>query len=49
MRTTGQMGAAVGYAASLCISLDCSPRSLYEDHLESLMQLILHSNEWSPR
>jgi len=45
MRTTGQMGAAVGYAASLCLTHQCSPRSLYENHLEEYMELILSSNQ----
>ena len=44
MRTTGQMGAAVGYAASLCLTHQCSPRSLYEIHLEEYIELILSSN-----
>lgn len=45
MRTTGQMGAAVGYAASLCTKHRCSPRDLYAAHLDEYMQLILSSNE----
>ena len=45
MRTTGQMGAAVGYAASLCKKYSCTPRELYRDHLESYMQLILNSDQ----
>ena len=40
MRTTGQMGAAVGYAASLCIEKGVNPRAIYEDHLEEYMELI---------
>ena len=44
MRTTGQMGAAVGYAASLCTSHQCSPRELYENHLTQYMELVYHSN-----
>jgi hypothetical protein len=44
MRTTGQMGAAVGYAASLCIEHLCSPRDIYEQHLDGYMQLIQSSN-----
>jgi len=43
MRTTGQMGAAVGYAASLCKENQCSPRELYENHLDSYMALIQSS------
>ena len=45
MRTTGQMGAAVGYAASLCTSHQCSPRELYENHLSEYMGLLLTSNQ----
>ena len=40
MRTTGQMGAAVGYAASLCKEHGVNPRAIYEDHLEEYMELI---------
>lgn len=40
MRTTGQMGAAVGFAASLCKKYKVSPRAIYTDHLEEYMQLI---------
>jgi len=45
MRTTGQMGAAIGYAASLCKKYNISPRELYLDHLEEYMKLILSSND----
>lgn len=41
MRTTGQMGAAVGYAASICKKYNCSPREVYESHLEEYMELVL--------
>ncbi len=44
MNTTGQMGAAIGYAASLCIKHNTSPRDVYKDHLEELLELINHSN-----
>lgn len=44
MRTTGQMGAAVGYAASLCLQHSCTPRKLYESHLDEYMKLIRSSN-----
>jgi hypothetical protein len=44
MRTTGQMGAAVGYAASLCRKHSCFPRDLYAAHLDEYMQLILSSD-----
>ena len=48
MRTTGQMGAAVGYAASLSLKHDCSPRGLYEDHLEEYMDLVRSSSSIQP-
>jgi len=47
MRTTGQMGAAVGYAASLCKTHQCSPRELYENHLDQYMDLVYGSSEIS--
>ena len=40
MRTTGQMGAAVGFAAALCIEKGVNPRAIYEDYLEEYMKLI---------
>lgn len=40
MRTTGQMGAAVGFAASLCHKYKVNPRTIYEKHLAEYMQLI---------
>lgn len=40
MRTTGQMGAAVGFAAALCKKYKVNPRAIYTDHLEEYMQLI---------
>lgn len=40
MRTTGQMGAAVGFAASLCKKYNVNPRAIYELHLEEYMKLI---------
>jgi hypothetical protein len=44
MRTTGQMGAAVGYAAALCKEHLCTPRDIYEQYLEAYMDLIKSSN-----
>jgi hypothetical protein len=41
MLTTGQMGAAVGYAASLCKKYKSSPRDIYTNHLDEYMNLIL--------
>ncbi|MDZ7721514.1 MAG: FAD-dependent oxidoreductase [candidate division KSB1 bacterium] len=40
MNTTGQMGAAVGYAASLCVKHKTVPRQIYEQHLQELLDLI---------
>ncbi|UCS92083.1 FAD-dependent oxidoreductase [Echinicola marina] len=40
MRTTGQMGAAVGFAAAICAKYQCDPRSVYEDHLDEYLELI---------
>jgi hypothetical protein len=48
MRTTGQMGAAVGYAASLCRTYQCTPREIYEEHLEEYMELIRSSSQVLP-
>lgn len=41
MRTTGQMGAAVGYAASLCKKYKVEPRAIYQHYLDEYMRLIL--------
>lgn len=40
MKTTGQMGAATGFAASLCHKYKIKPRELYEKHLKEYMSLI---------
>ncbi len=40
MRTTGQMGAAVGYAASVCHKYTGLPREVYIHHLDEYMRLI---------
>jgi Dehydrogenases (flavoproteins) len=40
MRTTGQMGAAVGIAASVCKKYNINPRDVYQAHLKEYMQLI---------
>jgi hypothetical protein len=45
MRTTGQMGAAVGYAASICKKYNISPREVYQNYLEEYMRLVLSSND----
>jgi len=44
MNTTGQMGAAVGYAASICIHHRTNPRGIYEHYLDDLLGLIKDSN-----
>ncbi len=40
MRTTGMMGEVVGMAASLCKKYDCSPREVYQHHLDELKSLM---------
>ncbi|HOO99512.1 MAG TPA: FAD-dependent oxidoreductase [Bacteroidales bacterium] len=40
MHTTGQMGVAVGYAASLCKKYNTTPRGIYSGHISELRQLI---------
>jgi hypothetical protein len=34
------MGAAVGYAASLCKKHNATPRGIYQKHLNELLKLI---------
>lgn len=41
MLTTGQMGGAVGIAASLCVKYKATPRDIYNEHLEEYWELIL--------
>lgn len=48
MRTTGQMGAATGFAASLCKKYGVNPRAIYTDYLEEYMELILKQQASSP-
>lgn len=43
MNTTGQMGVAVGYAASLCKKYRETPRGIYQHHLDELLKLV-HGN-----
>ena len=45
MRTTGQMGAAVGYAASICKKYNTNPREVYLKHLDELMKMVLSSDQ----
>jgi hypothetical protein len=40
MHTTGQMGVAVGYAASLCKKYNTDPRGIYTSHIVELQKLI---------
>jgi hypothetical protein len=40
MRTCGCMGEIVGMAASICAKQDCSPRDVYEDHLDALKAIM---------
>ena len=40
MNTTGQMGVATGYAASLCKKYNTSPRGVYQLHIKELLALI---------
>lgn len=40
MYTTGQMGVAAGYAASLCRKYNTSPRGVYLNHITELKKLI---------
>jgi hypothetical protein len=40
MRTTGQMGAAVGLAAALCKKYDVDPRRIYTGYLDEYLALI---------
>jgi len=40
MNTTGQMGVAVGLAASLCKKYHVNPRKIYPDHIRELQRLI---------
>jgi len=40
MRTGGLMGEVVGMAASICIENSCTPREVYEDHMDELKGLM---------
>ena len=39
-RTTGMMGEVVGMAAYLCMKYRCSPRQLYTDYLQELLDCV---------
>jgi hypothetical protein len=45
MHTTGQMGVAVGYAASLCKKYNTNPREIWENHISELKNLIFASDK----
>lgn len=40
MKTCGMMGEVVGKAASICLQHACSPRDVYEQHLDELLKLV---------
>ena len=40
MRTTGQMGAAVGLAAVICKKYNVNPRQVYTNYLQEYLDLI---------
>jgi len=40
MNTTGQMGAAVGFAAAICHEHEVKPRTVYTDYLKEYLDLI---------
>ena len=42
MKTGGQMGVAVGAAAALCAGQDITPRAVYRNHLDELLDLVNH-------
>jgi hypothetical protein len=45
MNTTGQMGVAVGLAASLCKKYNVNPRDIYQEHIPELKKLIADIGE----
>jgi hypothetical protein len=40
MKTCGMMGEVVGKAASICALHNCTPREVYEKHLDELLELL---------
>lgn len=48
MRTTGQMGAAVGFAAAICHKYKAKPRDVYEKYLQEYMGVISQQQEIKP-
>jgi hypothetical protein len=45
MNTTGQMGVAVGYAASLCKKYSTNPRGIYRNYINELKDLVYNSSD----
>lgn len=43
MRTCGMMGEIVGKAAAICVREECTPRGVYENHLEKLKESMRQS------
>ena len=41
MNTTGQMGVATGYAAYICNKYGVNPRSVYENNITELQEMII--------
>jgi len=41
MRTTGQMGAATGYAAALCVKYHTTPRGVYQNYFHELIHDVM--------
>ena len=44
-KTTGQMGLAVGAAASLCKKYKTTPRGVYKDHIQELQDIVFERGE----
>jgi len=40
MNTAGQMGVAVGFAASVCQKHNVNPRAVYTNYLDEYMKLV---------
>ncbi|MCO8120556.1 FAD-dependent oxidoreductase [Stieleria sp. TO1_6] len=40
MKTCGMMGEVVGKAASICALRNCTPREVYENHLDELLEML---------
>ncbi len=49
MNTCGQMGVAVGYAASLCKTYDCLPRDIYRSAAKTVELQMLIGGVWPQR